>query len=147
VDETIREAGEQALFDLGIHGVHAELVKLVGKLKYRTSYGQNIYTHSLEVAFLCGMIASELGLNAKVAKRAGLLHDIGKAVDHEVEGPHAFDRGGPGAQVRGSSRVVHSIAAHHEDESPETSCPSWSRPRTPSPERAPGRGGRCWRTT
>ena len=123
VDETIREAGEQALFDLGIHGVHAELVKLVGKLKYRTSYGQNIYTHSLEVAFLCGMIASELGLNAKVAKRAGLLHDIGKAVDHEVEGPHALIGADLARKYGESSRVVHSIAAHHEDESPRDILP------------------------
>ena len=123
VDETIRAAGEQALFDLGIHGVHAELVKLVGKLKYRTSYGQNIYTHSLEVAFLCGMIASELGLNAKIAKRAGLLHDIGKAVDHEVEGPHALIGADLARKYGESSRVVHSIAAHHEDESPKDILP------------------------
>jgi len=123
VDETIREAGEQALFDLGIHGVHAELVKLIGKLKYRTSYGQNIYTHSLEVAFLCGMIAAELGLNAKMAKRAGLLHDIGKAVDHEVEGPHALIGADLARKYGESSRVVHSIAAHHEDESPRDILP------------------------
>ncbi|MBE0569539.1 MAG: ribonuclease Y [Deltaproteobacteria bacterium] len=123
VDETIREAGEQALFDLGIHGVHAELVKLIGKLKYRTSYGQNIYTHSLEVAFLCGMIASELGLNAKVAKRAGLLHDIGKAVDHEVEGPHALIGADLARKYGESSRIVHAIAAHHEDESPKDILP------------------------
>jgi ribonuclease Y len=123
VDETIREAGEQALFDLGIHGVHAELVKLIGKLKYRTSYGQNIYTHSLEVAFLCGMIASELGLNAKVAKRAGLLHDIGKAVDHEVEGPHALIGADLARKYGESARIVHSIGAHHEDESPRDILP------------------------
>jgi len=123
VDETIREAGEQALFDLGIHGVHAELVKLIGKLKYRTSYGQNIYTHSLEVAFLCGMIASELGLNAKVAKRAGLLHDIGKAVDHEVEGPHALIGADLAKKYGESARIVHAIGAHHEDESPRDVLP------------------------
>jgi ribonuclease Y len=123
VEETIREAGEQALFDLGIHGVHAELVKLIGKLKYRTSYGQNIYTHSLEVAFLCGMIASELGLNAKVAKRAGLLHDIGKAVDHEVEGPHALIGADLARKYGESARVVHAIGAHHEDESPRDVLP------------------------
>ncbi|RJP17483.1 MAG: ribonuclease Y [Deltaproteobacteria bacterium] len=123
VDETIREAGEQALFDLGIHGVHAELVKLIGKLKYRTSYGQNIYTHSLEVAFLCGMIASELGLNAKVAKRAGLLHDIGKAVDHEVEGPHALIGADLARKYGESARIVHAIGAHHEDESPRDILP------------------------
>ena len=123
VEDTIREAGEQALFDLGIHGVHAELVKLIGKLKYRTSYGQNIYTHSLEVAFLCGMIASELGLNAKVAKRAGLLHDIGKAVDHEVEGPHALIGADLARKYGEAARVVHAIGAHHEDESPRDVLP------------------------
>ncbi len=123
VDEIVREAGEQALFDLGLHGLHPELVKLVGKLKYRTSYGQSIYTHSLEVAFLCGMIASELGLNAKVAKRAGLLHDIGKAVDHEVEGPHALIGADLCKKYGESGRVIHAIAAHHEDESPRDVLP------------------------
>ena len=123
VEEIIREAGEQALFDLGLHGIHPELVKLIGKLKYRTSYGQNIYTHSLEVAFLCGMIASELGLSAKVAKRAGLLHDIGKAVDHEVEGPHALIGADLCKKYGESARVIHAIAAHHEDESPRDVLP------------------------
>src|SRR5512139_4083219 len=120
VEDTIREAGEQALFDLGIHGVHPELVKLIGKLKFRTSYGQNIYTHSLEVAFLCGMIASELGLNAKVAKRAGLLHDIGKAVDHEVEGPHALIGADLCKKFGESAKVIHAVHAHHEDIPPES---------------------------
>ncbi len=123
VEEIVREAGEQALFDLGLHGVHPELVKLIGKLKYRTSYGQSIYTHSLEVAFLCGMIASELGLNAKVAKRAGLLHDIGKAVDHEVEGPHALIGADLCKKYGESGRIIHAIAAHHEDESPRDVLP------------------------
>lgn len=123
VEEIIKEAGEQALFDLGLHGVHPELVKLIGKLKYRTSYGQNIYAHSLEVAFLCGMIASELGLNPKVAKRAGLLHDIGKAVDHEVEGPHALIGADLCKKYGESGRIIHAIAAHHEDESPHDILP------------------------
>ncbi|NNF83874.1 MAG: ribonuclease Y [Deltaproteobacteria bacterium] len=123
VDEIIREAGEQALFDLGLHGLHPELVKLIGKLKYRTSYGQNIYTHALEVAFLCGMIASELGLSAKIAKRAGLLHDIGKAVDHEVEGPHALIGADLCKKYGEPARVIHAVAAHHEDESPRDVLP------------------------
>ena len=120
VDQTIKEAGEQAAFDLGIHGLHNKLVKHIGQLKFRTSYAQNVLQHSIEVGFLNGIMASELGLNAKLAKRIGLLHDLGKAVDHEVEGPHALI-GAKLAKKHGeSSRIVHAIAAHHEDVAPET---------------------------
>jgi len=120
VETAVREAGEQAVFDVGVHGVHAELIKLIGRLKYRTSFSQNVYQHSLEVAFLCGIMASELGVNVKQAKRAGLLHDIGKAVDHEVEGPHG-KIGAELARKYGESPViVHAIIAHHEEEKPES---------------------------
>jgi len=120
VDQTIKEAGEQAAFDLGIHGLHNKLVKHIGQLKFRTSYAQNVLQHSIEVGFLNGIMASELGLNAKLAKRIGLLHDLGKAVDHEVEGPHALI-GSKLAKKHGeSSGIVHAIAAHHEDVAPET---------------------------
>ncbi len=116
----IREAGEQATFDVGVHGIHAELVKLLGQLHYRTSFSQNVLQHSLEVAFLCGVMASELGMDAKKAKRAGLLHDIGKAVDHEIEGPHA-SIGADLAKKHGESKdIVHAIAAHHEDVQPNS---------------------------
>ncbi len=115
MEEKIKESGEQAIFDLGIHNVHPELVRLLGRLKYRSSYAQNIYQHSLEVAFICGIIASELRVNIKEAKRAGLLHDIGKAVDHEVEGSHA-SLGADLAKKHGESdAIVHAILAHHED--------------------------------
>jgi len=116
----VQEAGEQACFDVGVHSIHPELVKLLGKLKYRTSYAQNVLQHSLEVAFLCGIMASELGLDPKLAKRAGLLHDIGKAVDHEVEGPHALIGADLAKKYGESEEIVHAIGAHHEDIQPES---------------------------
>lgn len=120
IEATIKEAGEQATFDVGVHGIHNELVKLIGRLKYRSSYAQNVLQHSKEVSFLCGIMAAELGLNVKQAKRAGLLHDIGKAVDHEVEGPHAVIGADLARKYGESNRVVHAIAAHHEDVEPES---------------------------
>jgi len=115
MEDKIKEAGEQAIFDLGVHNVHLELVKILGRLKFRSSYAQNVYQHSLEVAFICGIIASELKLNVKEAKRAGLLHDIGKAVDHEIEGSHAAIGADLAKKYGESERIVHSIQAHHED--------------------------------
>lgn len=120
VDDEIRQAGEQATFDVGVHGIHPEIIKLLGMLKYRTSYGQNVLVHSIEMAFLCGMMAAELGVNVKQAKRAALLHDIGKAVSHELEGSHAVNGGELARKYGESPKIVHAIAAHHEDEKPET---------------------------
>ena len=120
LDVTIREAGEQATFDVGVYGIHPELIRLLGKLKYRTSFAQNVLQHSVEVAFLAGIMAAELGLDEKKAKRAGLLHDLGKAVDHEVEGPHALIGADIARKYGESEDVVHAIAAHHEDVKPET---------------------------
>jgi ribonuclease Y len=120
VDKTIKEAGEQAAFDLGVHSIHNELVNYLGRLKFRTSYSQNVLQHSVEVGFLCGIMASELGLNQKLARRMGLLHDLGKAIDHEVEGPHALI-GSKLAKKHGEyPKVVHAIAAHHEDVPPSS---------------------------
>lgn len=120
IDAGIKEAGEQATFDLGVHGIDSEIIKLIGRLKYRSSYAQNVLQHSREVGFICGVMASELGLNAKKAKRAGLLHDIGKAVDHEVEGPHAIIGADLAKKYGETDEVIHAIAAHHEDISPDS---------------------------
>lgn len=115
MEEKIKDSGEQAVFDLGVHNVHPEIIKLLGRLKFRSSYAQNIYQHSLEVAFICGAIASELRINPKDAKRAGLLHDIGKAVDHEIEGSHATIGADLAKKYGESEVIVHAILAHHED--------------------------------
>lgn len=120
IEASIKEAGEQATFDVGVHGIHGELVKLIGRLKYRSSYAQNVLQHSKEVSFLCGIMSAELGLNVKRAKRAGLLHDIGKAVDHEVEGPHALIGADLAKKYGEKNHVVHAIAAHHEEIQPES---------------------------
>jgi ribonuclease Y len=120
LEVTMREAGEQVTFDVGVHGLHVELIKLLGRLKYRTSYGQNMLQHSVEVAFLCGIMADELGIDAKQARRAGLLHDIGKAVDHEVEGSHAIIGSDLAKKYGEAQEVIHAIAAHHEDVKPES---------------------------
>ncbi|MDR1921977.1 MAG: ribonuclease Y [Candidatus Adiutrix sp.] len=120
MEQSLKEAGEQATFDVGVHGIHPELIKTLGKLRYRTSYAQNVLQHSLEVAFLCGIMAAELGQNVKQARRAGLLHDIGKAVDHEVEGPHGLIGADLAKRYGESPAVIHAIMAHHEDIPPET---------------------------
>lgn len=120
VEQTIKEAGEKALFDVGLHNVHPEIVKLLGTLKYRTSYGQNVLQHSVEVAYLCGIMAAELNVSIKQAKRAGLLHDIGKAVDHEIEGSHAAI----GAEILKKHgehpKIINAILSHHGEEAPNS---------------------------
>ncbi|MBW1649775.1 MAG: ribonuclease Y [Deltaproteobacteria bacterium] len=124
VEQIIKEAGEQAVFDLGIHGIHKELIKYLGRLKFRTSYAQNVLQHSIEVGSLSGVIASELGLNPKLAKRIGLLHDIGKSIDREVEGTHALIGARLAKKSGEKSIVINAIAAHHE-ETPVSSVYDW----------------------
>jgi ribonucrease Y len=120
LEESIKEAGQKAIFDVGVHGVHPEIIKLLGRLKYRYSYAQNVLLHSIEAAFICGAMAAELGLNEKQARRAALLHDIGKAVDHAVGGSHATIGAELARKYGESPKIVNAIAAHHEDVRAET---------------------------
>jgi ribonuclease Y len=120
VETIIKEEGERATFETGIHGLHPEIIKLLGRLRYRTSYGQNVLKHSVEVSHLCGVMAGELGLDINLAKRAGLLHDIGKAVNHEVEGPHVTIGADLAKKYRESPQIVNAIGAHHGDIEPMT---------------------------
>jgi ribonuclease Y len=120
VEQQIREAGEAAAFETGIPNLHADIVRTLGRLKFRTSYGQNVLNHSLEVAYLSGVMAAELGVDVRIAKRAGLLHDLGKAIDHEIEGPHATIGADLARRLGEHKEIVHCIEAHHADVEPST---------------------------
>jgi ribonuclease Y len=120
VDASVKKAGERATYEVGINGINPELVRLLGRLRYRTSYGQNVLKHSIEVSFLAGIMADELGVDGAIARRAGLLHDIGKAFPHDVEGSHVEIGVNAAKKYKESREVVHAIEAHHNDVDPQT---------------------------
>jgi ribonuclease Y len=147
LDLAMKEEGEKAAFDLGIHNMHPEIIKLIGRLKYRTSYGQNVLMHSREVAYFAGIMAAECGVDQKLARRAGLLHDLGKAIDHEVEGTHPQIGGDLAKKYGENPKVINTIMTHHGDGEPNCVESVLWQPRTHSLRAGPACGGRPSRAT